>query len=246
MNAKQRIFIASMLLCITASASRLAAADSRCDCSKIVGACTSEVSATGKWLKLHSSSEYCSRIDYSINGSPKVTTITGGEETEEWLGRIPIENITVESCSVCLDKMRRDSAMLDLLGSWNCTSDVIIGGECGETSHWIGTLTLSEKTGESTYSGATNSTANMSFTNPNCSFRSGVSPTFTYSSPVTASVAGNRVYLTTSAQTNMVAPGTTTYILTGTTLSAGGDKPLGAPGSFSTTCRKTTFTLPRS
>lgn len=95
----------TVMVLITCVAAKTAQA-SRCDCNQNMGSCIANVSVSGKWLKLRSSSEACSKIDYSINGDPKTRTITGGEETDEWLGRSPVKAISVDGCHICFDGMR--------------------------------------------------------------------------------------------------------------------------------------------
>lgn len=94
--------VMALIACVAANTAQA----SRCDCNQNMGSCIANVSVSGKWLKLRSSSEACSKIDYSINGDPKTRTITGGEETDEWLGRTPVKEISVDGCQICFDDTR--------------------------------------------------------------------------------------------------------------------------------------------
>ena len=80
-------------------------ANPRCQCEYDgwVGDCNARVEARGNWFKVISDTPQCSRVDWFIDGEPKVTIVTDGAEMEEWLGKSQSPNTTIQSCKVCKD-----------------------------------------------------------------------------------------------------------------------------------------------
>ncbi len=56
-----------------------------------------------------SSAQQCSRVDWFLDGEPKVTIVTDGAEMEEWLGQANAPKLTVQSCKVCRDTQHAGS-----------------------------------------------------------------------------------------------------------------------------------------
>lgn len=80
---------------------------SRCECEydDWIGDCTATVESRGNWVKLTSSSDQCSRIDWYANGNPHVTVVTEGTATEELLNYTGEIKLAVQSCKICKDRM---------------------------------------------------------------------------------------------------------------------------------------------
>lgn len=140
---------------------------SRCDCREIVAGCTGTVEAEGKWITITSSSQSCSRIDYYINGHPRLNVVMDGRDQEEWLGPSKIESIDVQGCVVCKDRLlgsgsggelgsgepgssRVDPLDQQLLGLWSKIPRTF--EHPGQTNHRSGTMRVIQKLGSGKYS----------------------------------------------------------------------------------------------
>lgn len=139
-------------------------ADARCNCAKKLGQCEARVKLEGNRLLISSSSPQCSMVTFFTDGHPRVSTITGGISSEEWLGPTPEPKIEVDGCRVCEDRnfpaagtAEKQPEKSPFLGTWN------LNARCS----W----------GSDTYSFSINSVSDGRFTASgdfgNCSFDSG-------------------------------------------------------------------------
>jgi hypothetical protein len=90
--------LAGMLL-----ATPTAHANPPCNCDVILGSCQAQIQADGKELTWTSNTKQCSKIVGNINEDPFSVTFKGGVLHEEWLGRLPIKKLGVQSCRICQD-----------------------------------------------------------------------------------------------------------------------------------------------
>jgi len=81
-----------------------ALADSRCDCSSKIGKCDARVKLEGNRLLVSSSVPQCSMVVFFADGQPKVSSVTDGISSEEWLGPTASPKLEVDSCTVCADR----------------------------------------------------------------------------------------------------------------------------------------------
>jgi hypothetical protein len=81
-----------------------AAADSRCNCSTKLGKCDARVKLEGNRLLVSSSAPQCSMVILLIDGQPRVSNVTDGISSEEWLGPTANPRLEVDSCTVCADR----------------------------------------------------------------------------------------------------------------------------------------------
>lgn len=115
-------------------------ADPRCDCSpsKRGETCTSEISQTGNWITLTSTSKQCSQVIWYADGESRTTTILNGRETEEWLGSGKPQ-LEVESCQVCFDRQATSqsnnthSSPKSNVSKTECTGYKMVGGPGGDS-----------------------------------------------------------------------------------------------------------------
>lgn len=82
-----------------------ASGDSRCQCTykDWVGDCSASVSLENQWFNITSSALQCSRVDWYIDGEPRVSIVLDGSEKEQWLGKSRSPTIAVQSCKICAD-----------------------------------------------------------------------------------------------------------------------------------------------
>ena len=97
------LFITTVILSLVSS---VVPAQSRCDCREIVGSCTGTVRSEANWITITSTSQSCSRVDYYINGEPRLNVVMDGRDLVEWLGPSKIQSIDVQGCVVCKDTLR--------------------------------------------------------------------------------------------------------------------------------------------
>lgn len=92
------------LVLAAALAANQARADLRCDCSKVAGQCSAEVTLAGGLVTVTSDNDACSWVSYLIEGQPFATLVIGGEDRQAWPG-LPLESprIGVQQCVVCAD-----------------------------------------------------------------------------------------------------------------------------------------------
>ena len=80
-----------------------ALAQSRCDCTNIVGSCAAEVSVQESFIEVTSNTEQCARVDYFVDGMPFVALIVDGAERQDWIAQSEAPDVIVQSCQICLD-----------------------------------------------------------------------------------------------------------------------------------------------
>lgn len=95
-------------LCAMAVGSQ-ALAQSRCDCTTIVGSCTASATASDSFIEISSDAEQCARVDYVVDGSPFVALVVDGTAIQNRTGQSNSPAVVVQSCQVC----RADSAVSD-------------------------------------------------------------------------------------------------------------------------------------
>ena len=102
------LFTASILLVMVSAAS---AELPRCQCSykDWVGDCKAKLEQKGKWIKVISNTQQCSRIEWLIDGEPHLTIVTDGAGMKEWLGKAEKPTLIVESCKICKDSKTQPS-----------------------------------------------------------------------------------------------------------------------------------------
>ena len=79
-------------------------ADLLCDCTQVIDSCSASVRLDGMQVKIESSNDSCSRVDYLIEGQPYTALVVGGEGDLPWTGQ-PLRNagVVVENCRVCAE-----------------------------------------------------------------------------------------------------------------------------------------------
>jgi TonB family protein len=82
-----------------------APAQSRCDCTTIVGSCAASVSAGDSFIEISSDAPQCARVDYVVDGAPFVTLVTEGTARQNRTGGSNPPAVVVQSCQVCRDTM---------------------------------------------------------------------------------------------------------------------------------------------
>jgi TonB family protein len=80
-------------------------ADTRCDCSTIVGGCTATVEVDDRIVRVESSSPSCSQVTWLSDGHPRTTVVLDGADLQPNLGSVPA-SVAVASCRVCEDRLR--------------------------------------------------------------------------------------------------------------------------------------------
>lgn len=82
-----------------------APAAARCACTyeNLGDACRASISRHVDWAILKSDREQCSRVDWEIDGHPRVTIVTDGIEQEELLNVGKTAELKVRDCRVCKD-----------------------------------------------------------------------------------------------------------------------------------------------
>jgi TonB family protein len=80
-----------------------------CDASRPIKGCRAEIRLEGKFVVLRSDTPKCSVIEWTLDGSPRRTTVLDGQERIELLTTRPKE-LTVEDCTEVKDlRALRDS-----------------------------------------------------------------------------------------------------------------------------------------
>jgi TonB family protein len=85
-----------------------AAAEWRCDCTRIVGSCAATATAGASFIEVTSNVEQCARVDYFVDGIPFVALVVDGSERQDWIADSASPSIIVSSCQVCLDNTDAD------------------------------------------------------------------------------------------------------------------------------------------
>lgn len=81
-----------------------ALAQSRCDCTRIVGSCQAQAAVSGGFIEVTSNTAQCSRVDYVVDGMPFVTLVTDGTAREDRSGAASAQSsIIVQTCQICFD-----------------------------------------------------------------------------------------------------------------------------------------------
>jgi len=78
-------------------------AQSRCDCTTIVGSCAASVTARGSFIDISSDATQCARVDYVVDGTPFVALVVDGATTQNRTGQNASPAVVVQSCQVCRD-----------------------------------------------------------------------------------------------------------------------------------------------
>ena len=79
-------------------------AQSRCDCSRIVDACTATGSFEGDAFVFRSSTPQCSQVFWHFDEQPRLTVVLDGEEREAYGGSAPNPRVVISDCRVCADR----------------------------------------------------------------------------------------------------------------------------------------------
>jgi TonB family protein len=79
-------------------------AQSRCDCTTIVGSCTAEIAPRESGFEVTTNSLQCARVDYFVDGLPFVTTVVGGQSRLDRSSPRSNPDIRVQSCQICVDR----------------------------------------------------------------------------------------------------------------------------------------------
>jgi hypothetical protein len=120
-----------VVLTLGLTACTAALADARCNCSSKVGQCDARVKLEGNRLLISSSVPQCSMVVFHADGQPRVTTVTDGISSEEWLGPSTSPRLEIDSCAVCQDRSFPAAALPPIpaptpgtafLGTWKLTS----------------------------------------------------------------------------------------------------------------------------
>jgi protein TonB len=77
-------------------------AQTTCDCTTIVDACSATVTVEGGAVSIESDHGQCARVDYLIDGLPFVTLLMDGVEQHSRRGGAENPRVLMQSCQVCL------------------------------------------------------------------------------------------------------------------------------------------------
>jgi TonB family protein len=80
-----------------------ALAQSRCDCTRIVGNCQAQAQVQNSFIEVTSNTPQCSRVDYVVDGTPFVTLVTDGTAQEQRAAANQSSSVIVQACQVCFD-----------------------------------------------------------------------------------------------------------------------------------------------
>ena len=134
----------TLILFFMISLPALTYASSRCDCSpsQRTGSCMPTIGMSMNHINLTSDVLACSMVTWYANGAPKVTIVTDGFSSEEWLGS---RNVSLEigSCDICKDNEQNNDKKHEkyCLNEQRSqmryhylrdSSHYIAGGECAE------------------------------------------------------------------------------------------------------------------
>jgi TonB family protein len=78
-------------------------AQSRCDCTTIVGSCAATVTARDSFIEISSDAPQCARVDYVVDGMPFVALVVDGTLRQNRTGQSSSPAVVVQSCQVCRD-----------------------------------------------------------------------------------------------------------------------------------------------
>lgn len=90
--------------------SNVSFAETRCQCEHDgwVGDCKANIERQGDWVRVTSDTQQCSRVDWYVNGQPRLTIVTDGAESEQLLNVGPDSTIAIQSCKLCKDAFFSD------------------------------------------------------------------------------------------------------------------------------------------
>lgn len=80
-----------------------ALAQSRCDCTQIIGNCLAQAQVQNSFIEVTSNAPQCSRVDYVVDGSPFVALVVDGAARQERPSTGPASSVIVQSCQICFD-----------------------------------------------------------------------------------------------------------------------------------------------
>jgi TonB family protein len=78
-------------------------AQSRCDCTTIVGSCAASVTVRDSFIEISSDAQQCARVDYVVDGAPFVALVEDGTAIQNRTGQNNSPAVVVQSCQVCRD-----------------------------------------------------------------------------------------------------------------------------------------------
>jgi TonB family protein len=85
-------------------------AQSRCDCTRIVGNCQAQATVFGSFIEVTSSAAQCARVDYVVDGTPFVTLVADGAAREDRAAVTATSQVIVQACQVCFDTQAASAA----------------------------------------------------------------------------------------------------------------------------------------
>jgi TonB family protein len=80
-----------------------ALAQSRCDCTQIIGSCQAQAQVQNSFIEVTSNVAQCSRVDYVVDGSPFVALVVDGAARQQRPSTGPAASVIVQSCQICFD-----------------------------------------------------------------------------------------------------------------------------------------------
>jgi hypothetical protein len=140
MKATENLIMRSLLalvLLATFFITLTAAASPRCECEydgRVVG-CEARVELNGKWFKVFSDTQQCSRVDWYIAGpyrKSRVTLVTDGVVMEEWLGSEDSPEVIIQSCIVCKKLLPTGTIIFEQPEKWSggeVDTEILINGK---------------------------------------------------------------------------------------------------------------------
>lgn len=96
-----------------------------CDASVPVKGCRAEIRLDGKFIVLKSDTPRCSVIDWTLDGSPRSTTVLDGMERIELLTTRPKE-LTIENCTEVKDLRRPVQGARPAQPDRQCASHILV------------------------------------------------------------------------------------------------------------------------
>jgi TonB family protein len=79
-----------------------ALAQSRCDCTRIIGNCQAEAQVQSSFIEITSNAPECARVDYVVDGTPFVALVVDGAARASSPSS-QSSSVIVQSCQVCFD-----------------------------------------------------------------------------------------------------------------------------------------------
>ncbi|KKJ75175.1 hypothetical protein WH95_19850 [Kiloniella litopenaei] len=243
----------SFLFVFSISSIAVAQSSTRCQCdyNNWVGNCQASIELDNNWFKITTNTQQCSRVDWYADSNPKVTIVTGGLETEEWLGRSKRPELTLQSCKICRDTnllprnpenppstnhLDISAADARIMGTWSCNQQVKFKGQ---TVNCKTTKNINKKVGTNRYLSSFSGYCQRKL-NPGYHLADGVSMVFDNNGVEEILISGDTITergLSGGDNSNVKDEGTKVMNISGRTISGTGFQELNG-GAWNYNCHK--------